>query len=245
MSGVILFVILGSLMLLVSMLNNGTCRLEKVPKKTFDRPVCIAITGASSGIGLGMARILNENHPQVKLIVTGRTKERAEAAVSTNGKRALLAASLDLDDSKSIDRFLEDLRLVVDNSCNGRLDYLFLNAGMIYAPGYNESYVSKDGLHDKLFSSNFIGHMRLLKGIIVSSTGKTEHTRVIYVSSIAHFSVSINKDAVDPRIILSRNDPVGEILAYSRSKLAMTSMQQVLAKDGVVPNSVVVSRLPP
>ena len=216
------------------------CRLEQVPQeklKNLESSICVAITGASSGIGKELARILIDINPKVKLILTGRTKARAEAALEGKSRGPLLALDLDLEDDSSVDQFVKVTRSTISSSCYGKLDYLFLNAGMIYAPGYAGSYVSRNGKYDKVFASNFVGHVRLLKGLLPEI--KRANTRVAWVSSINHLSVGLPLDHAQQPLV-SSGDALDELKAYATSKLAMTAMQQALVKDGSIVNSVVV-----
>ena len=84
----------------------------------------ILITGASSGIGLaGAKRLVAEG---AKVIITGRTQSRLEAATAELGANAVAVLD-DVSDGKTLERLLPVVERV------GRLDGLWLNAA--YAAG--------------------------------------------------------------------------------------------------------------
>ena len=220
--------------------GHGGCRQIDAPKEfNFPTDSCIAIIGASSGIGKEMADVLSyETNSKVRLILTGRTEENAERVAPHD--RLLLAHQLDLEEPESINQFTHDLRRIVGKNClHGRLDYLFLNAGMMYAPGYDESFVSKDGQFDRLFSVNFHGYTRMIQHLVPDVLHPS--TRVVYVSSVAHYQGVIN-DVFEPDLT-PKETLVSTMRAFSSSKLALSAMQQILAMDGRAPNSVLVGTL--
>lgn len=84
----------------------------------------ILITGASSGIGLaGAKRLIDEG---ARLIITGRTPSRVQAAADILGERAI-AIHDDVSDGKTLERLLPAVEQA------GGLDGLWLNAA--YAAG--------------------------------------------------------------------------------------------------------------
>jgi len=216
--------------------GRGGCRQIDAPTgMQLAHGECIAIIGASSGIGKELAGIFSYDlDADVQLILTGRTQERAERVAPD--EKILLASQLDLEEHDGVRRFSRDVRRAVRRSCpSGRLGYLFLNAGAIYPPRYDESFISKDGHYDRLFSSNFLGFTELLKQLMPDVIHR--ETRVVFVSSVAHYG-GIVKDVFEPNLE-DKSDMVEGLKAYSTSKLAFTAMQEILAEDGRLPNSVV------
>jgi NAD(P)-dependent dehydrogenase (short-subunit alcohol dehydrogenase family) len=215
----------------------GDCRQIRVPEVQFPKPTCVCIIGASHGLGKEMARTLNA-HGYVRLIITGRTKERAENAIKGFDRSKMIhTAGLDLEDVDSVGSFASYLRHIVEESCNSQLDYLFLNAGQIYADGYDEAYTSKDGKYDRLLSSNFIGYVHFLKNF--HRDLQRLNTRTVFVASIAHYT-GLQEDVLTPNLA-SKNGTIDQMIAYHTSKLALVTMQQILAKDERVPNSLAVT----
>ena len=83
------------------------------------------ITGGTSGIGLGTARRIAEEGGVV--LVTGVDKARLDAADAIDGVTAIAHDSADADPAP--------LRAAVDTHLSGRVDVLFLNAGLgAFAP---------------------------------------------------------------------------------------------------------------
>jgi NAD(P)-dependent dehydrogenase (short-subunit alcohol dehydrogenase family) len=80
------------------------------------------VTGASSGIGLGIAQELAASGATV--IITGRDKQKLESAVSTLGPEAR-KYQVDVSSLSGLDDFYEQIR-----SQFGRIDILIANAGM-------------------------------------------------------------------------------------------------------------------
>ncbi len=84
------------------------------------------ITGGSSGIGLATAKLFVAEGARV--IVSGRTSPRLEAAAASLGDRAVAMAA-DVAQPEDIARLMRDV-----GAGFGRLDVLVVNAGMSEAP---------------------------------------------------------------------------------------------------------------
>jgi NADP-dependent 3-hydroxy acid dehydrogenase YdfG len=84
------------------------------------------VTGASSGIGLGIAEALND--AGVKLVLTGRRAERLEEQVNRFGNTSAVAVAGDIVDAglpqKLIDTAMQNF---------GRCDIVFNGAGIMHA----------------------------------------------------------------------------------------------------------------
>lgn len=86
----------------------------------------ILVTGATSGLGRGMARRLLKEDPNVKLIITGRREQNLQEIVSEYGPSRVTALPFDLSDVGSISKLAEQVLSCFD----GSLDGVILNAGM-------------------------------------------------------------------------------------------------------------------
>jgi len=107
----------------------------------------ILITGSSSGIGLAGARRLVEEGARV--IITGRTEERLQAAAAELGDNAI--AVLDnVSDGKTLERLIPVVEKV------GSLDGLWLNAA--YAVGAPLEETDKATIED-MFQVNVVAPM--------------------------------------------------------------------------------------
>ena len=107
----------------------------------------ILITGGSSGIGLAGARRLVEEGARV--IITGRTEERLQAAAAELGDNAI--AVLDnVSDGKTLERLIPVVEKV------GSLDGLWLNAA--YAVGAPLEETDKATIED-MFQVNVVAPM--------------------------------------------------------------------------------------
>ena len=89
--------------------------------QSFQNKIAV-ITGASSGIGLGIAQELSSLGATV--IITGRDKNKLELAVSTLGPNAC-QFQMDVSNLTELNTFYEQIR-----SRFGRIDILIANAGM-------------------------------------------------------------------------------------------------------------------
>ncbi|CAM6122379.1 unnamed protein product [Calypogeia fissa] len=86
----------------------------------------ILITGATSGLGRGMAVRLLKEHPNVKLIITGRREQNLQEFVTEYGSSRVAAIPFDLAKVENISELAEKALACF----NGSLDGVILNAGM-------------------------------------------------------------------------------------------------------------------
>ncbi|CAM6091721.1 unnamed protein product [Calypogeia fissa] len=86
----------------------------------------IIVTGATSGIGRGIALRLLDRYPDVKLIVTGRRKQNLEEIVTKYGSSRVAAIPFDVSDIANISKLAKSAIACFD----GTLDGVILNAGM-------------------------------------------------------------------------------------------------------------------
>jgi NAD(P)-dependent dehydrogenase (short-subunit alcohol dehydrogenase family) len=128
----------------------------------------ILITGASSGVGQGTARLLAKNG--YKVYGTSRNRIKAEPIPNVE----MLALDVRADDSviACVDSVL---------SSAGRLDVLINNAGYELAGASEE--ISLDEAKAQ-FELNFFGVIRMVKAVLPSMR-KQNHGRIINVSSLS------------------------------------------------------------
>lgn len=140
----------------------------------------VAITGATSGIGLHAAKILA--HHGAKVVMLCRNVDKmASVASSIHTEKASDIVQLQCDTSD-----LESVRACAEafkNSGIPRLDALILNAGAIA----HEFKQTPQGL-ESMFATNHLGHW-LLTGLLMDFIKDVPDSRIVLVSSIAHRSV--------------------------------------------------------
>jgi NAD(P)-dependent dehydrogenase (short-subunit alcohol dehydrogenase family) len=133
----------------------------------------IAITGATSGIGLATSEALLEKGHQLIFLV--RNVEKAQEVISGWDKKENVSIiECDLADLRSVKKAAEKLLKETD-----QLDVLINNAGGTF----QERFESKDGFELHL-AVNHLGHFLLAKTIMPLL--EKSKTKVINVSSEAH-----------------------------------------------------------
>jgi len=135
------------------------------------------VTGSNTGIGFHMARALASKGAMV--IMACRDPEKAGVAMRRIRDEfpdsEVSTSELDLADLSSVRSFSE-----VFSSDAERLDILINNAGVMIPPKSR----TKDGF-ELQFGTNHLGHFALT-GLLMPILEKTEGSRVVTVSSIAH-----------------------------------------------------------
>jgi len=175
---------------------------ENVPQQSGK---IVIITGANSGVGSEAARIMVQKGATV--IMACRNMEKSRPALdelnngNNTGKAILL--KLDLSDFSSIRSFSDEIREKFP-----RVDILINNAG-IMAPPYGKT---ADGF-ELQFGTNHLGHF-MLTGMLLDLITPVEGSRVVTITSIAHFNGDINFDDINSEKNYNRMG------AYRQSKLA-------------------------
>jgi NAD(P)-dependent dehydrogenase (short-subunit alcohol dehydrogenase family) len=145
----------------------------------------VLITGGTSGIGRAAATALAAMGAEV--VVTGRSKERGEAAVEeirgTSGSKGVSLVLADLAVQAEVRELAQEFRERHD-----RLDVLVSNAGLIQS----RRTETPDGLELTLA----VNHLApfLLTNLLLDLLKKSAPSRVITVSSEARRGASINFD---------------------------------------------------
>ncbi|KAK3110078.1 hypothetical protein LTR53_016005, partial [Teratosphaeriaceae sp. CCFEE 6253] len=186
----------------------------KLSDKTF------LVTGATSGLGYETVRVLLLSG--AKVIITGRTQERADAAAATISATspdapAVKAVAMDLASLGSVRRGAEAIQKLTQS-----LNVLVANAGMMAALEGESS----EG-HELQFAVNHLAHFLLfglLRPTLQASAASGSASRVIVVSSIAHRIGSIHTSNYS---LTGEYDPW---MSYGQSKLANILMALELEK---------------
>lgn len=150
----------------------------------------VLITGASSGVGLGLAKDLAARGAHVIMACRSRVPEAMEEVRAASGSDRVSIRPLDLADLDSIHAFCDGLR---DDGV--RLDGALFNAGMA-APGARRTASGLDEIFLVNYLSKFITANRLLAdGVIPNDTVAGNRrgaapSRMIYTSSDSHQGAS-------------------------------------------------------
>ena len=138
----------------------------------------VIITGATSGIGLEVAKVLSERGAKIILPVRNLDKGKiAEKEIKQRFRSADIALTkLDISDLDSVRQFAHEF-----NSKYNRLDVLLNNAGIMWTP---ERRLSKYG-QELQFATNHLGHF-LLTGLLMPLLKATSKSRVVTQSSVLH-----------------------------------------------------------
>ncbi|RDL40647.1 NAD(P)-binding Rossmann-fold containing protein [Venustampulla echinocandica] len=169
------------------------------------------ITGCSSGIGIETARSLSSTG--ATLFLTARNIPKAESALKEilePGRVELV--EMEMESLSSVNAAAEDVR----RRCNGRLNVLICNAGVMAIP---ELTKTKDGFETQ-FGVNHLAHFLLfnrLNDLLLKSSTPTFNSRVVILSSSGHRGSGIK---VDDYGFEKPGNEYGSFKAYGQSKTA-------------------------
>lgn len=167
----------------------------------------VIVTGANSGIGFEAAREFARNGAQV--ILASRNLDKAKDALQEiQGELPQAKAEiirLDLASINSIQNFVKLFKSKYD-----KLDILLNNAGIMMVP-----YGTTEDGFEKQFGINHLGHFGLT-GLMIDYLLKTPGSRVVNVSSNAHYTGEVNFSD----LMYENGEKYNPQKAYSRSKLA-------------------------
>lgn len=184
-------------------MSNQNWNADNIPSQ---EGKTVIITGASSGLGKEATKVLAQK--QAKVIMAVRNTEKAKKVVEQIVKEVPNAIieirSLDLGSLDSIKAFAKE----IDNEIE-HLDILINNAGVMMCP-FSET---KDGFEIQM-GTNHLGHFALT-GLLMPLLKKTNNSRIVATSSIAHKTGNINFEDINWS---SRKYNTNK--AYSDSKLA-------------------------
>jgi NAD(P)-dependent dehydrogenase (short-subunit alcohol dehydrogenase family) len=176
----------------------------------------IILTGASSGLGFEVAKVLANKNGSV--IVAVRNKEKGNAAVDqikeSSPNADIQVMIVDLSNLESIKKFADNFKNKFD-----KLDLLINNAGVMNPP-YTKT---KDGF-ELQFGTNHLGHFALT-GHLIDLIIKTPNSRIVNVASTAHKMGELNFDDLN-----WEKRPYKKMKAYGDSKLANLYFSKELQK---------------
>ncbi len=166
----------------------------------------IIITGANSGLGFEITKVLSKKNPTI--VMACRNLEKAEKAkkdiLNENPSAQLDIMQIDLSKLTSVRSFAKSFTEKYE-----KLDILFNNAGVMFAP----KVITEDGLELHMAANHF-GHFALT-GLLMSHLEKTVNSRVISISSMGHRFGRINFQNLN-----YESGRYNKTMAYSNSKIA-------------------------
>ena len=174
------------------------------------------VTGASSGLGLAIARELAREGCAVAMVARGRERlERAAADVVRETRRRALPIPGDVSGAGEAERIARDATEAL-----GPIDVLVANAGgppaATFATATEEQYVAAIG-------QNLLGSIRLARAC-VPAMRERKWGRVLFVSSMA------------------AKQPLGGLLLSNTARAGLLGFAKTLAnetaRDGVLVNTV-------
>ncbi|QPC72192.1 hypothetical protein HYE68_002944 [Fusarium pseudograminearum] len=168
---------------------------EGVVNKLSDKVVLI--TGATSGVGIEIARALHETEPRYSLL----------SEVWRGPRPSIELLQMELDSMDSVRNAAEEFK-----KRNDKLNIIVTNAGII---GPETRTLTKDGF-ELAFATNHLGNFllfQLLKPLLLASASPEFCSRVVIVSSLRHRMQDVNFDDLDSKTY-------ERMTAYGQSKLA-------------------------
>src|SRR5262245_36486450 len=179
------------------------------------------VTGGTSGLGLATARALAREGATV--VITGRSRERCEAAAADARAAGWLAA--DFGDLRQVAALADEFE-----QRYGRLDVLVNNAGAVF----QRRRLTADGL-ELTFVVNHLAAF-LLTTRLLDTLKASAPARIVNVTSVAHTVGHIDFDD------LALENGFRPYRAYGRTKLANVMFTYELARrlegTGVTANAI-------
>ena len=136
----------------------------------------VIVTGANSGIGLAIAKILSSK--DAKVILACRNESKGLETQRLIGGDSTYV-SLDLACFSSICRFAEYIKATYP-----KIDILINNAGVMFPP-----FSKTDDNLELTFGVNYMGYY-FLTNKLISVMKNVEDSRVVNMSSVSHYNIS-------------------------------------------------------
>ena len=189
------------------------------------------ITGGSDGIGLECGSQVAGIDPGCRIVLVGRSPDRTATAVgrirAEQPSCRVDSLLCDFTDQSAVRRLAEDLL----KACE-RIDVLVNNAGTVFS----RRTVTADGI-ESTFAVNHLGGF-LLTALLLDRLVESAPARVVFTSSEAHYSATMELDD------LGFEHGYSIMKAYGRSKLANVLTARLLA-DRLQGTGVTVTSLHP
>jgi len=176
----------------------------------------VIVSGATSGLGKEAAQVLAGKGATVVLAIRNREKGNkvAEEIKQSHPEASIEVRELDLASLNTVRTFVKGFKNQYD-----RLDLLINNAGVMMCP-----YAKTEDGFEIQMGVNHLGHFALT-GLLMPQLKKTEGSRIVATSSIAHRQGDINFDDLNWE---ERDYKTGQ--AYGDSKIANLYFAYELAR---------------
>lgn len=176
----------------------------------------VIVTGASSGLGKEITKVLAQKEATVIMAVRNIDKTKAvfDEIKKTYPNAKLIIKKLDLSSLQSINQFSNEMLKEF-----GYLDILINNAGVMYCP-YSKT---KDGFEMQM-GTNHLGPYALTLQLL-PLLSKTPNARIINTSSLAHLTGDINFEDIN-----WEQRKYKTMQAYADSKIANLYFSYELAR---------------
>lgn len=196
--------------------------------------VSVVVTGATSGIGMGLAQQFIELGATVFALGRSPTKlEKLRETFPVEMQARLRPVSVELSNLHSIKKAADEIRSEVQS-----IDVLINNAGIHYTNGFATNRTPKTAQgHDLSFAVNYLSHVLLSEALIPLLRNSTFTPTIIQMSSTFHWAVDgselVPRDGQAPLAA----QPGGleglwrDQRAYANSKLAQLLHARALARE--------------
>lgn len=168
------------------------------------------ITGANSGIGFELAKIVVSLHGNLIMAVRNlaKGKQAKQELLSIDDKAHITVLELDLSDFNSIERFTS---YIISNKID--IDYFYNNAGVYRLP-YS---LTKHGIETQI-GINYIGTLLLTNNLVDYFRKLPHQVRICFVNSVVTYYYKYDPDHFFPS---PKDKPIH---TYANSKSMTTHM---------------------
>lgn len=154
-------------------------RVGVLEKDTSLKGKKVVVTGASSGLGLAVAKQIAALGAEVIMAVRSGIPEKGEEVKKVSNNASIKMMYVDLSSFDSISNFVSELKSNI-----GKIDVLICNAAIVV----NEARKTTEGL-DEMFMVNYVSKFVLVNSLLKENCFNTEGKqlpRIIFVSSESH-----------------------------------------------------------
>lgn len=137
----------------------------------------VLITGASSGFGEAIAKLLAEKWPEAKFLLTGRRLEKLQAVASSLGPQRAKVAAFDISSREAVEKFGKEFSQEISQTT-----VLVNNAGL--AAGLASFQDSDVNDWEQMIDTNLKGLLYLTRLVLPQMIAK-KHGHIVNMGSVA------------------------------------------------------------